>query len=636
MKFLCPSCKAKYQIADEKVAGRSVRMKCRKCGFVIPLSEVPPAPASVPPEAGPAAQPVPKAPPAPAVAVPSVARTPPSAATQESKTAERKSAPSATKPLPPVEPKRPAPDPKAPPPRPSAGQASTGPQPPRAAGAPVAASPAAPGTLPRPAPPATLKGMASPPGAAALVMRPSVGAQVPAPAGSSPVAASSPAASPPAPAPSPPGVSKSPSPPGVSKSPSPPPKVATPAVASPAAKAPAPAAPADLLPAVDDESEEDDGDGITRIAPGGALAEAFGALVSGSHTAPSAAAIVPVSADEWFVGINEVPVGPIKLNELRKRAMVGAVTPESLVWRDGLEAWRPLKTFPELVAVLEEGMSSVQASRAPLPAAGRPAGAALVASESDPFGAGASPGGITGPVVVTDDLAAAGLTRSRTPLGAWIAIAVALAFGVVIGFVMFSKQKPPETIVKYVEVQADGGALPGAAAVAEATTAEAPGAASAKVVKPKSGSGTKPKTGEGSEGEKEGGGLSGLKGLSGLSPGGPGAPGGTSPGSAPAGGGGQLDSGQIQATVSKYTGSVKRSCWQPALDSRDPSAPTSARVMVSITVGGSGAVQGVSTSGEPRGYPGLASCIAGRVRSWQFPATGGTTTANVPFVFAAQ
>src|SRR6266404_3722833 len=35
MKFLCPSCKAKYQIADDKVAGRTVRMKCRKCGNMI-------------------------------------------------------------------------------------------------------------------------------------------------------------------------------------------------------------------------------------------------------------------------------------------------------------------------------------------------------------------------------------------------------------------------------------------------------------------------------------------------------------------------------------------------------------------------------------------------------------------------
>src|SRR5262245_58830640 len=31
MKFLCSHCKAKYQIADEKVAGRTLRMVCRRC-----------------------------------------------------------------------------------------------------------------------------------------------------------------------------------------------------------------------------------------------------------------------------------------------------------------------------------------------------------------------------------------------------------------------------------------------------------------------------------------------------------------------------------------------------------------------------------------------------------------------------
>lgn len=37
MKFLCDNCKAKYQIADDKVAGKTVRMKCRKCGHLIEL-----------------------------------------------------------------------------------------------------------------------------------------------------------------------------------------------------------------------------------------------------------------------------------------------------------------------------------------------------------------------------------------------------------------------------------------------------------------------------------------------------------------------------------------------------------------------------------------------------------------------
>ena len=38
MKFLCDNCKAKYQIGDEKVAGKTVRMKCRRCGHLIQVS----------------------------------------------------------------------------------------------------------------------------------------------------------------------------------------------------------------------------------------------------------------------------------------------------------------------------------------------------------------------------------------------------------------------------------------------------------------------------------------------------------------------------------------------------------------------------------------------------------------------
>ena len=35
MKFLCGNCKAKYQIADEKISGRTLRMKCRRCNHDI-------------------------------------------------------------------------------------------------------------------------------------------------------------------------------------------------------------------------------------------------------------------------------------------------------------------------------------------------------------------------------------------------------------------------------------------------------------------------------------------------------------------------------------------------------------------------------------------------------------------------
>src|SRR5690349_6551852 len=47
MKFLCSNCKAKYQIADEKVAGRTLRMTCRQCKQEIVIRGDAPARASV-------------------------------------------------------------------------------------------------------------------------------------------------------------------------------------------------------------------------------------------------------------------------------------------------------------------------------------------------------------------------------------------------------------------------------------------------------------------------------------------------------------------------------------------------------------------------------------------------------------
>ena len=128
----------------------------------------------------------------------------------------------------------------------------------------------------------------------------------------------------------------------------------------------------------------------------------------------------------------------------------------------------------------------------------------------------------------------------------------------------------------------------------------------------------------------------GLKGLSGLRALGP-QSGPSQTGATPGASGGQtLDSSTLQKNVARYTPSVKRSCWQPALDSRAPDAPTSARVSVKIDIAPSGNVSSVSSSGDPRGYRGLASCIESRVRNWTFPPSSGATTVNVPFVFAAQ
>ena len=58
--------------------------------------------------------------------------------------------------------------------------------------------------------------------------------------------------------------------------------------------------------------------------------------------------------DEWYVAINGVPVGPVRISELRRKAASGAVTEESLCWQEGLEEWRPVRSIPELAAIVRE------------------------------------------------------------------------------------------------------------------------------------------------------------------------------------------------------------------------------------------------------------------------------------------
>jgi hypothetical protein len=57
---------------------------------------------------------------------------------------------------------------------------------------------------------------------------------------------------------------------------------------------------------------------------------------------------------EWHVSINDVPIGPIRLEEMAHKIDAQAVSEYSLVWRDGFEEWRPLATVPELMNLLHE------------------------------------------------------------------------------------------------------------------------------------------------------------------------------------------------------------------------------------------------------------------------------------------
>jgi predicted Zn finger-like uncharacterized protein len=364
----------------------------------------------------------------------------------------------------------------------------------------------------------------------------------------------------------------------------------------------------------------DEEDAPTRIHDGGALSAAFSFAVGQSA---AAGATSPAAPDEWYVGIDGSPIGPLTLQQLKEKAATRKATLDSLVWKDGFEEWKPLRDFPELVAIVEDSAPpqsayEPEARTVPAPSPLDDQAREKVASVMSP-----------------DVLEELGVKKRKQAVShpvAWIAVFVAMAFGVTIGIVLFSKTEKLEKII-YVPAPGQASAKP--------VEQEAPaGADTAQTLEESTVSGGGPKR-VGVVGQpkpepssQKPGGSSLLKDFGGpnLGP----APGGGSdqgPGNAP---GGQLDGASIQRTVANYSPGVRRGCWETALSSRAADAPTSARVGVTITIAGSGNVENVTTTGDPKGYPNLSRCIESKVRTWRFPRSSGTTTANVPFVFAAQ
>ncbi len=564
MKFLCENCKAKYQIRDEKVAGRTVRMKCRKCGHMIEVeasvTETSVAGARMPPEDG------------------------------------------------------------------RFGGASTG-----VSGSQGAVRAAAAG-LPPPRPPVAPPPHWSPPHG-------------------------------------PPGrTSALPPPPG------PPPR-----------------------------------QGMPRAAPrpgaGTGLAGAFSKSVTVPNENPSAVSAAMAvlssssSSEEWYVGINGVPVGPVRLSELRRKAATGAITEESLVWREGFEEWLPLRTFPELVAMLKDagtGRASLtpapptvgpHPSNRPAPPPGRagtplgtpgprqapaPRGALAPAARSNvvalasrrataekidglgepdyadvDFQTQTPPPAVPMPEPLFPPTASAAPVPSDTThhsvLGtrlaesrrahpaAWLVVGLVGMFLGVAAMVFLLPKANSKPAVQIVSVMIPAPAAPTASGDNEGMTTIGQIEVSAPVATGKTSSG-------GSKSAKapdQAGGTpaplsTGLTGLTGLV----GGPAGPSGGPSKAGGGGQLAAVDVERVVQTHRAFVKRQCWETALAARPPNAPSTARVVVTMNVAPDGRVQSVNATGGD-GYPGLSTCVQGNVKSWTFPPSDGSTV-TVPFVFAAQ
>jgi predicted Zn finger-like uncharacterized protein len=448
---------------------------------------------------------------------------------------------------------------------------------------------------------------------------------------------------------------------------------------------------------------------------GSALAGAFSKAVvvppaEGASAMSTAVAVLSsANTEEWYAGINGVPVGPMRLSELRRRAQQGFVDEDTLVWRDGLEEWVPLRTFPELCGLLKEAAAAARASLTPAapsvippapkppPGAGRPAmprppapravppppsarsnvvplsarRATDAATAEEPLPEvelyldvdmpTASPAEVVRadhaaaaepavPVPVSAPVpAAAAASRPRdstpdfrrrrggVPTIAWL---VAILVGVLGGMVMMlviARQPQPaiapsavpvivtvaaapqpkaetddtSTTIGSIEVMAGGG-------VKGATGAAKPAGAKTDPV-PAAGPGPAPTGNTGS----------GLSGLTGLVAG-PNVASGAAAGPAP-----QLNEADISRVVQSRRAFVARRCWEPALAGRPANAPTNAKVTATLSIAADGRVSDAGVSGG-EAFPGLASCVQGQVKTWTFPRNEGGTTTKIPFVFAGQ
>lgn len=50
---------------------------------------------------------------------------------------------------------------------------------------------------------------------------------------------------------------------------------------------------------------------------------------------------------QWYYSRGGQQTGPVTIDQLRQMAATGQITPQDLVWRDGMAQWQPIGTLPE-------------------------------------------------------------------------------------------------------------------------------------------------------------------------------------------------------------------------------------------------------------------------------------------------
>jgi hypothetical protein len=364
--------------------------------------------------------------------------------------------------------------------------------------------------------------------------------------------------------------------------------------------------------------------------------------------------------EEWHVAINDVPVGPMRREEVARKVAIGAIARESLAWREGMDDWLPIKHIAELSVMFGPTPGMGASLTSPPSASGLTPVAPGPATRGDmaPIGsrqmvaieeyvpttesempemtvatvgalpAEASPPGrqlgwapmfalVSGGAFILAAGALLGVrvlapTPAATP-GATAAIAQTANAGP--ARPASGETASPQNTVIELDMQAIDGTSNSAARRAGAAAAAATPVPTAIDKK-----GGKALTDEQKEMlARMGGGLN-------HAPSNIRAPADNAPGANQ--GAGQLTAAQLSAVVLNGRKNLQR-CYETAL--RGANSNETVRLDVDIQVSPSGNVTSVHTSGK--GLPGMDDCLTRTVRMWRFPMSGETTQTRFPVVF---
>ncbi len=386
--------------------------------------------------------------------------------------------------------------------------------------------------------------------------------------------------------------------------------------------------------------------------------------------------------DLWHVAIQDVPVGPMTRDELGRKIDAGAVTADSLCWREGMDDWRPLGELPEVSQLLRRpARPEPRSQRPPRPRVPPPVVPAPPRGSVFPPGdfeevddEGSEPtriaditGGLPGigPSITPQPQAAGSSTMPRAmsqaasqplaamaPMPGEVSVAVpmprrermsgstGLALGLLVGILIVGGPILYRNLWVPAPQQptAQAAALPAPApepkvnellpADIEAEVPEAPEKPGDS--KPRVGRTQKPNDGKAPA--KNDGLTDAQRALIARMGGGEGGPNlSNTERETPKGGGGPaLTAQQLTNVVQKNKMELQR-CYESALRASGGRQDGAIKITVAVTVGESGTAKSVTTRGT--GLGNMTDCMTKSVKRWRFPASGGESEFEFPLVF---